>query len=275
MKKTFSKRFISGMTSAALAASFVFGAFPGVSPVLMTSSAEAVTGFERDNTDNSLSAENTTAKVNFRSTKGESVSVSTSDNTYYLLVHAVGKDTDYQGTTFKYFEDGESKDAYDLIEIDADGTDWTSPAFSLWEKRSRGAEMWGSWQVRDVVPDVVTMEGVFLKNSDPSKELTLENAIGGNNCTVVDNIEGMELNDAGYSGYSTYGGTFSFNAVAGKASPAKYSVELSFDAPATITEDDNIYLLVEADTSDTDYKYVLETHLKRRAEQDYRYNRLV
>ncbi|MBE6869215.1 MAG: hypothetical protein E7494_10715, partial [Ruminococcus albus] len=258
MKKTFSKRFISGMTSAALAASFVFGAFPGVSPVLMTSSAEAVTGFERDNTDNSLSAENTTAKVNFRSTKGESVSVSTSDNTYYLLVHAVGKDTDYQGTTFKYFEDGESKDAYDLIEIDADGTDWTSPAFSLWEKRSRGAEMWGSWQVRDVVPDVVTMEGVFLKNSDPSKELTLENAIGGNNCTVVDNIEGMELNDAGYSGYSTYGGTFSFNAVAGKASPAKYSVELSFDAPATITEDDNIYLLVEADTSDTDYKYVLE-----------------
>jgi len=258
MKKTFSKRFISGMTSAALAASFVLGAFPGVSPVLMTSSAEAVTGFERDNTDNSLSAENTTVKVNFRSTTGESVSVSTSDNTYYLLVHAVGKDTDYQGTTFKYFEDGESKDAYDLIEIDADGTDWTSPAFSLWEKRSRGAEMWGSWQVKDVVPDVVTMEGVFLKNSDPSKELTLENAIGGNNCTVVDNIEGMELNDAGYSGYSTYGGTFSFDAVAGKASPAKYSVELSFDAPATITEDDNIYLLVEADTSDTDYKYVLE-----------------
>ncbi|SFD03544.1 MSCRAMM family protein, partial [Ruminococcus albus] len=258
MKKTFGKRFISGMTSAALAASFVFGAFPGVSSVLMTSSAEAVTGFERDNTDNSLSAQNTNAKINFKSASGESVSVTTSDNTYYLLVHAQGKDSDLFGVTFKYFEEGESKDAYDLIEINAEGTDWTSPAFSLWQTRVSAAELWGSWTEREIVPDIVTMDGTFLKNSDPSKDLTLSDAIGGRNCTVVDNIDGMELNDAGYSGYSSYGGTFYFDAVGGKISPAKYSVELSFDAPTTITEDDNIYLFIESDTSSTDYKYVLE-----------------
>jgi uncharacterized surface anchored protein len=258
MKKTFGKRFISGMTSAALAASFVLGAFPGVSSVLMTSSAEAVTGFERDNSNSELSAANTQVKVNFKGSKGESVSVTTSDNTYYLLVHAVGKDVEKYGTTFKYFEDGETKDAYDLIEIIADDTDWTSPAFSLWETRHSVAEAWGARFEEDIVPEIVTMEGVFLKNSDPSKELTLEDAIAGNNCTAVDNIEGMELTDTGYNGHSSSGGIFSFDANGGRIKPAKYSVELSFDAPTTITEDDNIYLLVESDTANTDYKYVLE-----------------
>ncbi|MCR5542484.1 MAG: hypothetical protein K6F71_16895, partial [Ruminococcus sp.] len=258
MKKTFGKRFISGMTSAALAASFVLGAFPGVSSVLMTSSAEAVTGFEYDDSKNELSADKTQARINFKGAKGESVSVTTSDNTYYLLVHAVGKDTVLNGTSFKYFEDGESKDAYDLIEINADGTDWTSPAFSLWETRHGVTEEWGRTIEEDIVPNVVSMEGVFLKNSDPSKELTLSDAIGIKNCTVVDNIEDMELTDAGYNGNFYSGGVFSFDAIGGRIKPAKYSVELSFDAPTTITADDNIYLLVESNTTNTDYKYVLE-----------------
>ena len=123
MKKTFGKRFISGMTSAVLAASFVFGGFPGISSVIMSSSAEAVTGFSRENNDNRMNSGNTKVNIRFRNTTGENVNVDTADNTYYLLVHCVGEDPEIAGSTVEYFNNGESRDAYDLIEINANGTD--------------------------------------------------------------------------------------------------------------------------------------------------------
>ncbi|ADU21474.1 SpaA isopeptide-forming pilin-related protein [Ruminococcus albus] len=243
MKKTFGKRFISGMTSAVLAASFVFGGFPGISSVIMSSSAEAVTGFSRENNDNRMNSGNTKVNIRFRNTTGENVNVETADNTYYLLVHCVGEDPEIAGSTVEYFNNGESRDAYDLIEINANGTDWTSPAFSLWETREKEVPSWGS-QKSDVRPDVVSIDGVFLKNSAPDRELTLSDAKELRNCTVVNNIKGMELTDGGYEGDSYNGGTFSFYATGGQT----VSVNI-FDyngttlKPLTAGDDANYYLL--------------------------------
>ncbi|MBR6419503.1 MAG: hypothetical protein IKS42_04150, partial [Oscillospiraceae bacterium] len=156
-----------------------------------------------------MSADDLYAEIGFTDEEGNSVEITTDPNTYYLLVHAVGKDVEnakYQpdgpyGTTYYYdyiFEVGESRDGYQLIEINLDGgSNWKSEKFSVLPRKTVTAsgDRWGTPVTREIqaVPDTESVEAYVIKNNDPSAALTLEDAIAENGCAKVNQIEDMNL----------------------------------------------------------------------------------
>ena len=139
MRKSLGKRLISGVT-AALTAVMIF---PNVAPTSMAgetadiNSARTVFSLDQGSALKKTNppmmespyktADELYAQISFEDETGSPSAVDIADNQYYLLVHAVGKDGTanmFGGAAYKY-ADGESRDAYQLIEI-GDGPKWTS-----------------------------------------------------------------------------------------------------------------------------------------------------
>ncbi len=193
MKKSIRQRGISlltaavtGLTSISLGSFFVNAAGAGEStdagPIFYADKGEDGNGLPYQGI-NELYAE-----IGFETTSGTPINITTPDNTYYLLVHAVGEDnTGYPSYTY---DEGESHDHYRLIEINADGESWSSGRLEPFEEKEF-TNVWG--QSYNAVPASVSVEGFVVKNNDPTTELSLEDAVNGTNCKKVDSIEGLPL----------------------------------------------------------------------------------
>ena len=136
---------------------------------------------------NYLGANDLSVKLNFSDAVGNEAQVTLPDNTYYLLIHAVGSDNYMSGFTY---DSGEEKDHYQLIELEADNAAvWNSGKLSVLP--SKQVQSW--FGTADAYPTTVTIEGTFLKNDDPSAELTLSDAQSLSGCGAVTSVEGMTL----------------------------------------------------------------------------------
>ena len=193
MKKSIRQRGISlltaavtGLTSISLGSFFVNAAGAGEStdagPIFYADKGEDGNGLPYQGI-NELYAE-----IGFETTSGTPINITTPDNTYYLLVHAVGEDnTGYPSYTY---DEGESHDHYRLIEINADGESWSSGRLEPFEEKEF-TNVWG--ESYNAIPASVSVEGFVVKNNDPTTELSLEDAVNGTNCKKVDSIEGLPL----------------------------------------------------------------------------------
>ena len=190
MRHSISKRILSGITAALTAVMIV----PNSLPDSMAAGEEqdlskAPRIFDLDESalrmpSGKKSAHDLFTEIDFENADGTPANVATPDNTYYLLLHAVGDDSD---TQFQY-SDGESRENYKLIEIEADGTAWNSGKLDS-EDFLPTKSPWGI----PLYPSTSHFEGILLKNEDPSSELTLEKAKNLTGCLPTDNIEGLTI----------------------------------------------------------------------------------
>ncbi len=198
MKRSLKERFLSFATAMAMGLSSVSLGSVSIVAEDSDSSATDTTLFSLDGTSLSgswLGANDLYTRIDFQNVfKTESVIMTIPQNTYYLLVHAVGNDNTMTGFTY---ESGEDNNHYQLIEIDTDGAEtWNSGKFNVLPAKS--VTDWSG--THDALPATASVEGTILKNDDPSSELTLENAISGTGCSAVTDIEGAKLVSQGLSG---------------------------------------------------------------------------
>lgn len=190
MRKSISKRILSSITAALTAVMLVPNSLPdSMAAGEYQDLSEAPRVFDLD--ENALkqnwmkkSAHDLYTEIDFENADGTPASVTTPDNTYYLLVHATGDDKDSQ---FRY-GDGESREHYKLIEIEANGTSWSSGKLDS-EDFVPTKDFWGN----RVYPYSSHFEGILLKNEDPSSELTVDEAKSLTGCTPTDTIEGLTV----------------------------------------------------------------------------------
>ena len=197
MKRSLKQRFLSFATALTMSLSSV--SLGSVSLVAEDSNSSATNNmlFSLDGTSLGwqwLGANDLYTRIDFQNVfKTESVMMSIPENTYYLLVHAVGNDNTMTGFTY---DSGEDNNHYQLIEINLDGAEtWNSGKFSVLPAKS--VTDWSG--THDALPATVSIEGKILKNDDPSADLTLENAISGTGCSAVTSIEGANLVSQGLS----------------------------------------------------------------------------
>ena len=124
MKRNLKQRFLSFATAVAMSLSSV--SLGSVSLVAEDSNSSATnkTLFSLDGTSLGwqwLGANDLYTRIDFQNVfKTESVMMSIPENTYYLLVHAVGNDNTMTGFTY---DSGEDNNHYQLIEINLDGAE--------------------------------------------------------------------------------------------------------------------------------------------------------
>ncbi|MBQ8966377.1 SpaA isopeptide-forming pilin-related protein, partial [Ruminococcus sp.] len=185
MKKTIGKRIVSGVTALLMAASVSVSDLNLFS--VIEASAEGEGAFSYAGSElGGVSGSNLYAGVSFTDANGKSVGVNIPDNTYYLLVHAVGDDGMGWGA-FKY-EENETKETYKLIEISGNTSYWKSEKFDLLPS----IVGWGGFIN---YATTVSVDGKFIKSANPDQELTINDAVNGWGCTTVDNIEGFKLSE--------------------------------------------------------------------------------
>ncbi|WP_295152422.1 collagen binding domain-containing protein, partial [uncultured Ruminococcus sp.] len=194
MRKTFGKRLICGLTSTVMAATLSLG---NITPLNFIGASAATFNYSMP-AENGRTANEQCAKIRFVDKFNNSMSVTAPDNTYYLLVHAVGAEPDDGDPYTNYYPDSDGGDHYQLIEIDANGTSWTSERFNVIETRMVAGDSDGGTE-KEMVADTVSIDGTILKNNDPTKELTLADARNRNNCSVAEDIEGFRLTDGNFS----------------------------------------------------------------------------
>ncbi|MBR6336240.1 MAG: hypothetical protein IKR76_00765 [Ruminococcus sp.] len=130
MKKPISKRITSFLAAAALAATTIGGSF--VKPLQVKADDEIVLSkpvfkFDNSSTNNTEDGANTLrAQINFKDPNGTAVVPESDGSSYYLLVHAKGKNSSYGGYQYR---DGETHDHYKLIPIGSGNSVWTSGRF--------------------------------------------------------------------------------------------------------------------------------------------------
>ena len=208
MAKTIRQRIIAAIASAAMTLS-------GIPPALVPANAKDTAFgsedalFSSDDSNDQLSGINREdwnmsqlyAKLTFAKVAGDEVQnnpVTVPDNTYYMLIHALIS----------------GEDRYQFIPITNDIMEWQSSGFtdehSAWTCKLDGAELNGKAE---------KVEGILLKNDDPSNPLTQEQAISRSGCKAVKDIEGRKLNwDGGMNKRrdgSTYTNTFESVSVEG------------------------------------------------------------
>ncbi|MBR1421930.1 MAG: hypothetical protein IJ571_00610, partial [Ruminococcus sp.] len=200
MKKTLGTRLLSGATALFMSASLALGSFPAAEII---ASAEAENGnqiFALDeaaldaNRDNGLYPNNMYAKISFSNADGSDYTTSLPDNTYYLLVHALGKNSG----SYTYAT-GADQNHYKLYEISNDNGSWTSPAFGA---NINDALMptivdhSNPWSTTYRSPDAMSLDGTILKNT-AGGELTLERAKSLSGCEETKYIEGISVTNSG------------------------------------------------------------------------------
>ena len=195
MKKNLRQRTISLLTAAVTGtASLSLGTlFAGAEGAGEASTASPVFSVEGDEALGWNSANALYADLSFKDVTGQPYDITIPDNTYYLLVHAVGKDNPNGFPPYTY-DEGEVKDYYKLIEIDADGDSWNSGAFNVLPSKD---VPWG-WDGSTVpaYPATAKVEGFILRNSDPASELTIDNVLDNTGFEAVNTIEGLSVNSA-------------------------------------------------------------------------------
>ncbi|MBR4320599.1 MAG: hypothetical protein IKP69_11245, partial [Oscillospiraceae bacterium] len=186
-KKTFGQRFVSGLTSVMMAVMSFAGSMGSV-PIRAADGDEAPPIFSFDNQKLFWVNPNTLhLEIDFANTNNEEIALTIPDNTYYLLIHAVGENGFY-GQGYQY-ADGEDKNHYELLEINAENsTSWQSNNFTVLPTNGQK-----NWDGSDVVPVTTLLEGYLLKNENSSQELTLEDAQNRTGCVAVNTLNGLTL----------------------------------------------------------------------------------
>ena len=207
-------------------------------------SAEPVTGFNIDSQDIGwVSLNSLHTRVDFTNAIGESYNVNLPDNTYYLLLHAEGSDPYNMGV----YDEGESHDHYQLIELELeDGSSWDSGTTEILPTKYLTSP-WGGAPY-PVTPSPLGFDGTFLINSDPSTELTVEDAVARNGCNETDSIEGMTLSGGDSINASSTGGwnndTIRFDAKGGHEVDINvYDFDGTTLMPLDTESDDSYYAL--------------------------------
>ena len=210
MKKNLKSRLLSSFTAISLALSTFSGAV--IQPVVGDAAEESVTaGNLFDYTYRSSDPNNFNdyyARINFASADGTSESPSIPDNTYYLLVEAVGEGMGSVGNYYKLFEigsEGEFDGSYE-------GNFWSTPAFNVFPMA------WGYTGI--------SMKGTLLKNKDTSRSLNPSDAQDLKNCEVVNRIGsytiGSALDAPNFGANDWYKNTFSIDATSGQKVNVKF-----------------------------------------------------
>ena len=137
-KKTFGQRFLSGLTSVMMSVMSIAGSVSASVPIRAADGDEVPPIFSVDASALGwFGANSIYAEIDFANISEEEVNVTIPDNTYYLLIHAVGAAySDWTGTSYTYDDGSETKDHYKLIELEA----------------SDGVASWSSGQFGDVLP---------------------------------------------------------------------------------------------------------------------------
>ncbi|MBR1528765.1 MAG: hypothetical protein IJ642_05640, partial [Oscillospiraceae bacterium] len=220
-KKTFGQRFLSGLTSVMMSVMSIAGSVGSSVPIRAAdgdpSAGAPIFSLERE----ALSYQNPvwtwmtsyyganelSAKISFETATGSQTTVDVPDNTYYLLVKATTQDPAYYERI-----DGEqyAQEFYQLLEINANGTEWESGNFTVMQTENWNWNNYGQLTTVQWIPDTASVEGYLLKNNDPSTELSAENAINRENCTAVSEIEGLPVSQGTLNGT-----TIQMNAVSG------------------------------------------------------------
>ncbi|MBP0987066.1 MAG: hypothetical protein J6S92_02165, partial [Oscillospiraceae bacterium] len=182
MAKTIRQRAAAALAAAALAFSGIPKTVLHVSAIDPTHSPDALFWSDAENdqlsaiskddwTVNQLYAKLNYAEIENDTVQGENVNVP--DNTYYLLVHALIS----------------GEDKYQLIPVTNEEMGFGSEGFT------DGHSAWvGDFESQDFNAKADLVEGILLKNSDPSSPLTEAQAISRSGCTAVQEIEGRKLN---------------------------------------------------------------------------------
>ena len=233
MKRNLKQRFLSFATAMAMSLSSVSLGSVSIVAEDSDSSATDTTLFSLDGTSlsgNGLGANDLYTRIDFQNVfRTESYMMSIPENTYYLLVHAVGNNNTTEGFTY---EEGEDNNHYQLIEINLEGAEtWNSGKFDVLPTK-----MVSEWET--VVPETVFVEGTVLKNDDPSTDLTLENAIAGTGCSAVTTIEDANLASQGLAAQTGYQGNDTF-VIDGQLGCGVQINVYDYDGstPATVTND--------------------------------------
>ena len=207
-------------------------------------SAEPVTGFNIDSQDIGwVSLNSLHTRVDFTNAIGESYNVTLPDNTYYLLLHAEGSDPYNMGV----YDEGESHDHYQLIELELeDGSSWDSGTTEILPTKYLTSP-WGGAPY-PVTPSPLGFDGTFLINSDPSTELTVEDAVARNGCNETGSIEGITLSGGDSINASSTGGwnndTIRFDAKGGHEVDINvYDFDGTTLMPLDTESDDSYYAL--------------------------------
>jgi hypothetical protein len=215
MKKPMRNRIISSFTSAVLAMSYVIpDGLPRAGEMLSANAAVGpIISVGADDIGNSTNVNKMPVEIRFRTAwpKSEAMNnehranVTTEDNLYYLLVHAVGADEavfaerGHYGTPGNYQYDDDNRDFYKLIEINADNQyDWVSDNLDIFEVKTTEYELWGGMAEADVVPKAESVEITIVKNNDTSVDLAgegidINDILNETICTNVDTINGMDV----------------------------------------------------------------------------------
>ena len=153
MKKPIGKRIAGFLAAAALAVTSVSGSF---TDVLRAKAAGAggdfsLTEAELDALrDNKQYTNDLSASISFKNADGSTNTTALPDNTYYLLVHVEGKDSD----SYTY-ADGASHDHYKLVEIENNGGSFSTGRFAV----VPATQVNGGWSS----PDGKSLDGKILK----------------------------------------------------------------------------------------------------------------
>ncbi len=195
MKKPIGKRIAGFLAAAALAVTTI--GTPLVDPLNAIAEGEAssaldiespVFSFDNTETNHTGSGANTIkAQINFTDGSGAAITPENDGYNYYLLVHAKGKDSNWGGYTYN---EGESKDHYQLVKIGTNNSTWTSDTFNVLPT--------GRGNNTQQPPDTMLLEGTVIRsNVDWLSIDTMKNGIQTDWCSwqEVNDVDGLDITD--------------------------------------------------------------------------------
>ncbi|MBQ6675473.1 MAG: hypothetical protein IJM75_05020, partial [Ruminococcus sp.] len=249
MKKPIGKRIAGFLAAAALAVTSVSSSF---TDVLRAKAAGAggdfsLTEAELDALrDNKQYTNDLSASISFKNADGSTNTTALPDNTYYLLVHAQGKDSD----SYTY-ADGASHDHYNLYEIENNGGSFSTGRFAV----VPATQVNGGWSS----PDGKSLDGKILK----AKEgwLTVDavtNDWGKDKYEVTGTIEDFKVEVTSKPSTQTRSNEFTLTATKAIAS-AEVQVTDYDDTPTTVQNGTTsryfvLGYVVDGDATETSYK---------------------